>query len=39
MQIFELAVVRRLFHAGRHDSPAMRGAPYDDRGVYHRLVL
>ena len=26
-------------HAGKRDIPAMRGEPYDDRGVYHRVVL
>src|SRR5215831_17020088 len=31
--------VLRLFHAGRRDIPALRGEPYDDRGVYHRVVL
>src|SRR2546429_9888357 len=29
----------RLFHAGRRNIPARRGEPYDDRGVYHRVVL
>src|SRR5215467_7804877 len=33
MQVFGLAVLLRLFHAGRRDIPAMRGEPYDDRGV------
>ena len=37
--VFGLAVLLRLFHAGRRDIPAMRGEPYDDRGVYHGVVL
>jgi hypothetical protein len=35
MQMFGLAVVRRLFHAGRRDILPRRGEPYDHRRVYH----
>jgi hypothetical protein len=37
--IFELAVVLRLFHAGRRNIFPLRGEPYDHRRVDHRVVL
>src|SRR5207237_9835200 len=39
VHIFELAVVRRLFHAGPHDVLPLRGEPHGHMGFYHRLVL
>ena len=39
VSIFELAVVLRLFHAGRRHIFPLRGEPYDHRGVDHRVVL
>jgi hypothetical protein len=38
VQVFGLAGVRRLCHAGRRDSLPLRGAPSDHRGVYPHLV-
>src|SRR2546421_449176 len=37
--VFELAVVRRLLHAGLGDILPLRGEPHDHGGVYHGFVL
>src|SRR2546426_12235853 len=37
--VFELAVVRRLLHAGLGDIHPLRGEPHDHGGVYHGIVL
>src|SRR5438093_5221849 len=37
--VFELAVVRRLLHAGLGDILPLRGEPHDHGGVYHGIVL
>src|SRR2546425_8719298 len=37
--VFELAVVRRLLHAGLCDILPLRGEPHDHGGVYHGIVL
>src|SRR5712691_12998562 len=37
--VFELAVVRRLLHAGLGDILPLRGELHDHGGVYHGIVL
>src|SRR6266446_1525926 len=37
--VFELAVVRRLRHAGLGDILPLRGELHDHGGVYHGIVL
>ena len=39
MYLFGLAVVLRLLHTGLSNILPLRGEPYDDRGVYHGVVL
>ncbi len=39
VQIFGLAVVIRLFHAGQRDILPLRGEPHDHMGFDHRFVL
>src|SRR5215831_15002425 len=39
LQVFELAVVRRLLHADLGDILPLRGEPHDHGGVYHGIVL
>ena len=38
-RLFGLAVVLRLLHTGLSHILPLRGEPYDDRGVYHGVVL